>query len=50
MWLMFTTVFGFTVLLILGMLIMIHFLQRAMISEDSTTIDEKPETTYTLDS
>lgn len=50
MWLMFTTVIGFTVLLLIGMLIMIHFLQRAMITEDSVTIDEKPEKTYTLDS
>ncbi|EMR05470.1 hypothetical protein C772_02578 [Bhargavaea cecembensis DSE10] len=50
MWLMFTTVIGFTVLLLFGMLIMIHFLKKAMFSEDSVNIDERPEKTYTLDS
>ncbi|MCW1928422.1 hypothetical protein [Bhargavaea beijingensis] len=50
MWLMFTTVFGFMVLMLFGMMIMMHFLKKTMIAEDSTTIDEKPETHYTLDS
>ncbi|WP_213423775.1 hypothetical protein [Bhargavaea massiliensis] len=50
MWLLYTTVFGFMVLMIFGMMIMMHFLKRSMIAEDSTTIDERPETNYNFDS
>jgi hypothetical protein len=44
--LMFTTVIGFTVCLLVSMLFVVHYLKYGMHSSDASRIDPKPDTKF----
>ncbi|WP_179860880.1 hypothetical protein [Bhargavaea cecembensis] len=46
MWLMYTTVIGYAIMLLLVGLFIMHFLKQGMVAEDSSTIDPKPDHDY----
>ncbi|MET3576276.1 hypothetical protein ACFFIY_09900 [Bhargavaea ullalensis] len=49
MWLMYTTVIGYMVILLFVGLFIMHFLKKGMVAEDASTIDPIPEQDHSLD-
>ncbi|SIT93126.1 hypothetical protein [Edaphobacillus lindanitolerans] len=49
MWLMYTTVIGYMVILLFVGLFIMHFLKKGMVAEDSNIIDPKPEHDHNFD-
>lgn len=47
--LMYTTVIGFMVLLGISSYLSVYFLKTALVSEDASTVDPKPEIEYGLE-